>query len=203
MELKLAPEEGIIKSWDYACSLVANERAKQDEVKQTKLNITLTNKRCVLQQETGLNIERREVLLKDVCGVTTERKVMISSSKRTVGKVIIGILFILAGLLLFVSSSILKIDIPIVVRVVGGILFILIGVFLCSSGKETTLTAFAIKIYTRTLNCDVISDSIGFGFLYNPKKKEKSDGAIVTLFVDPAIIKDIIENIGALIVENS
>ncbi len=205
MELKLAKDEELIKSWEYACSFVETKNSKVDENNITRCNIALSNKRCVLQREKGLNIERREVFLKDVCGITTERKVETSSSKKTIGRIIGGILLILVGafLLFGLLSSMIDVEIPMWIRFVGGILLIIIGIWLCSKGKEESMTAFAINIYTRSISCDIISDAVGFGFLYDVKKKEKSDDGIITLIVDRTIVNDILENIGALIIENS
>ncbi len=61
MELKLAKNEQIVKSWDYALS--GSTFSKKKKVQH---NLTLTNKRVITSAQNDISLERHEIPVKSI-----------------------------------------------------------------------------------------------------------------------------------------
>ena len=68
MELKLAKDERIIKSWDYAIE----GRMFQGKEKKVKSNLTITNKRLVATQHSDIYLKRDEIPVASIKSISGE-----------------------------------------------------------------------------------------------------------------------------------
>lgn len=68
MELKLAKDEQIIKSWDYAIS----GKAFQKKSKKIQSNLTITNKRLIASQFNDIYLKRNEIPVEAIKNISGE-----------------------------------------------------------------------------------------------------------------------------------
>lgn len=68
MELKLAKDEKIIKSWDYAIE----GKMFQGKEKKVKSNLTITNKRVIASQHSDIYLKRDEIPVSAIKTVSGE-----------------------------------------------------------------------------------------------------------------------------------
>ena len=91
--------------------------------------------------------------------------------------------------------------VSVAVIIVGGIILVVVGICHFFGEKGKSEISFAIVIYTKALSYDVLSHAVGFGDSYDPTKMGK-ENSFLTIYVNSAIAKEVVESIGALIVEN-
>lgn len=190
MALKLANNEQIVKSWSVAASATSKNLKNASAIEET-LNVTITNKRLVMQNETASSVKRNEILLKDVSGVSVYRDET-TSVKGYNFFVTLGVLLLLAGLAFIIVKSL---------PTFLGIIFMVFGVIMFFIRIKKINVAFALTVHTRAVSSNIIDFSIGFMQPVNNGKNNKTE--TLYYFVNKEEVFEIADVIGSLLVDKN
>lgn len=186
MALKLANNEQIVKSWSVSAS--TNSKKLKDVAFCDTLNLTVTNKRLVLQNETENSLKRNEILLKDVSGVSVSRNES-TTVKGYSFFLSFGMMLLLIGLALILVKNL---------PTVLGIILMVFGVIMFFIRIKKNYISFALKIYTKALSANIVDFSVGFV----PTTKQPTAPAVF-YFVNKEEVYDIADTIGSLVVDKN
>lgn len=190
MALKLANNEQIVKSWSVAASTTSKNVNKDSAIQET-LNLTVTNKRIITQNETVSSVRRNEILLKDVSGVSVYR----NETKTIKGLrffVTLGIFFLLGAVPLIIIKSL---------PTVLGIILAVFGVAMFFIRPKKINVSFALKIYTKAVSSNMINISVGFNDADLSTKASNAES--LYYFVNKEEVYDIADVIGSLLVDKN
>ena len=151
MELVLAPEEKVVKSWKVA-TLVGEANAQTTSSVSSNVELTITDKRVVMNSQAAGSVKRDEVLLKDVVGVSVQQKKTTNNPSKTASVAVGIILILLAVVMLVLAGNGEEVDLPEEGQIAFTILGIIVAViaFVCLFAKiQQTNMAFSINIHTR------------------------------------------------------
>ena len=184
--MTLAKDEVVIKKWDYA-------KIDQKELKTTS-TLEVTNKRVVHTVESQNLIARSEVMIDAIQGVSYkyETEKINPSKKGFVAMIILGILIGIFGIL---SNQ--YADAPIYATVlfaIVGLLLLFSGVLNLRSAKSEVDGMFYVEIKA----LGVTEEFMGI----QKKKVFATDNGVILIKVDGTLIKEIIDTLGAIIIEN-
>ena len=173
----LSKEEGVIKEWKYAVS--------KKGVEKTEANLVVTNKRVVHDIKNYHSISRTEIPLKEIKSVH-----YYSNSKLSVGAIFAIIIGIVSAILGFVlmgkagdAAGIAAIPI------VFGVILVIAGIIGLSK------SAFTMVLYTHGIFTEVLN--IGASAIKSKRKK----GGKIKIKVDKNVAADIIDSLGAIILD--
>ncbi len=195
MPLKLSQEEQVIKSWDFASISVGAEKSKTPNA-TSNMNLTVTDKRMILQSESEQHLARKEVLLKEVAGVGVGRSLTRTKPPR-VGAIILLLLSIVGFVFAFTGrgSAILT------AGIILGVACLIISIALfCIKGKE--IIAFELSIYSKASSANIIDAYYG-GNVYQENRKNSQKNLVMQISLSKEAVYEIADTIGALIAQHN
>ena len=180
--MKLAKEETLLKEWEYAETTVKGQKSIS--------KLTVTNKRIVADTRGMGKVERQEIPMSAVKGVSCSYER--SAPRRGLVRIILSALFIILGIVLFVQG----IDMDEISLLLVSILIIMIGIFLLGI---KTRSGFILAITTYGEEGSPLA--LGASNLTG-KNKAVATTAQIQVQVKDLVVMDMIETIGAIITEN-
>ncbi len=182
--MKLAKDEVLLKSWDYA-------KSKQGSEKVTHL-LEVTNKRLVMTEDSNRGLERTELPLSTVKKV--HGKTFVPSKVGAILKIILAVIILIAG---FVVSGLKELQvieglgmIVILIAAVFAVILIIQAILLLKRG------AFELTIITAGYETE------GFNIGVQRLGKLKANTAKVKMNVHKEVANEILDELGAIIIEN-
>lgn len=195
----ITKDERVLKRWDYA-----TVKSKKNKMTYT---LTVTNKRVVYEEKNATERERREIPIKAVksVGIFKQRS---SNEKalRTGARVflILACISTVIAITLLVGCLIKKIPISenaeLTVFLVAALMYVLVGVifnFLANKSKLKVNFSLVLTTYGQE------GESMRVGMIASLRRlfKNAMEG-MVKIKVSDTVTEEIIETIGALIVDN-
>ena len=175
----LSKDEGVIKEWNYAVSKKGMEK--------TEASLVVTNKRVVHDVKNYHSISRTEIPLKEVKSID-----YYSNSKISIGAVLAIIFGVVLAIVGFVLMGKLGDDAGIAaIPIVFGVVLVIAGIIGLSK------SAFTMVLYTSGIVTEMLS--IGASAI-KPKRKRKRGGK-VKIKVDKNVAADIIDSLGAIVLD--
>ena len=173
----LSKDEGVIKEWKYAISKKGMEK--------TEANLVVTNKRVVHDIKNYHSISRTEIPLKEVKSVHYYSNSKLSL--RAVFAIILGIIAAIVGFVLIgkAEDAAAVAALPIII----GIVLVIAGII------GLTKSAFTMTLYTHGVFTEILD--IGASAIKSKRKKS----AKVKIKVDKNVAAEIIDSLGAIILD--
>lgn len=186
----LAKDEVIVNEWEYATS-----RTKKIKTKHV---LVVTNKRIVSTVESPRKITQREIPVSSVQNVSVTHET--PSRVRPILSIIFGILFMIAGVGALVLSFGEMAQNPVVTYSMlgGGVFFLVLGLIMMIVGiRHLNQGSFMLELSTNMVP-EYELMSVGFEKMFGSRRVS---GA-VKLYIDNSVAKDIIDTLGAIIIDN-
>ena len=186
----LARDEVILNEWEYASSI-----SKKVE---TSHSLVVTNKRIVSTFESPRKLVQREIPISSVQNVSITHE--IPSFKKAIFSIVLGIFFLIAaigclalGLLGGLEELVLKIAVCVVAvaLLIWGIAALLVGI------KGLNQGSFVLELSGNSFPESTLM-TIGFDKIFTKKRPSKR----IQLYIDNKMAKDIVDSIGAIIIDN-
>ena len=186
----LAKDEVIVNEWEYATS--------QTKKVKTKHCLVVTNKRIVSTVESPRKLTQREIPVNSVQNVSVTHET--PSKVGAVLSIIFGILFMIIGAMSLVLSFGATNQTPIIKYVmlgVGAVLLILGLIMMVLGIRNLNQGMFLLELSTNNLP-EYELMSVGFDKIFGSRRVSSS----VKLHIDNAVAKEIIDTLGAIIIDN-
>lgn len=185
----LAKDEVIVNEWEYATS-------KTKKIK-TKHVLVVTNKRIVSTVESPRKITQREIPVSSVQNVSVTHET--PSKVRPVLSILFGILFMIAGVgALVLSFGQMENAIVKYSMLGGGVFFAILGLIMMIVGiRHLNQGSFMLELSTNMVP-EYELMSVGFEKMFGSRRVS---GA-VKLYIDNSVARDIIDTLGAIIIDN-
>lgn len=185
----LAKDEVVVKDWEYAKSIVKSGR----KVVETVKTLTVTNKRIIAGSKNPTRTNYEEVPLSAVKNVSVSHYQ--PSKLSAILMIVFGVLLIVAGVLF--ATAIPSEGNP--TGIVFMIIFAIVGLILIVKGiKNLNQGVFTLVLTTAGVQSELMS--LGFFRVFRNGKKVKTE--TVKVKIDNTVAKEIVETIGAIILEN-
>lgn len=196
----LAKDEVVVKDWEYAKSIVKSGR----NVVETVKTLTVTNKRIVAGSKNPMRTDYEEVPLSAVKNVSVSHY---QPSKLS------AILMIVFGALAMILGVVLGVVIPNntgmdsttgvytsdSTNIVYMFVLVVVGIILLVKGiKNLNQGIFTLVLTTAGVQSELMS--LGFFKVFRNGKRVKSE--TVKVKIDNTVAQEIVETIGAIILEN-
>lgn len=183
----LAKDETIVKEWEYAKSRTA--MGFLDKV-ETKSTLTVTNKRLISTAKSERKVEKKEIPLESIKSVSYSHEV--PSKLSAIISIALGIITIILGILLMNSDEMEDALLGMV-----GLAIIVIGVVLIIRGiKRLNQGIFTMVITTFGREGEALE--IGAARLF----KKLAKGGKLKVQINNDIIDEIVDTLGAIIIDN-
>ena len=180
----LAKDEVIINEWEYATS--------KSKKYFSKHSLTVTNKRVVNRVQSKRKITQREVPVSSIQNISLSHE--IPSKFCAIFLIVLGALLMCVGAVLLMG--VINIVMPLISLIVGAVVLI-IGLILVICGiLRLNQGAFYLDLSTFYEEHQLMS--VGVERLYG----KKNIGSSVKFKINNDIAKQIIDTIGAVIIEN-
>ncbi len=173
----LSKDEGVVKEWKYAIS--------KKGVEKTEASLLVTNKRVVHDIKNYHSISRTELPLKEIKSVH-----YYSNSKFGIGAIlaiILGVVAAIAGFVLMGQAG--GVAGIAAIPIVFGVILVIAGIIGLSK------SAFNMVLYTHGMFTEVLN--IGASAIKSKRKK----AAKVKIKVDKNVAAEIIDSLGAIILD--
>lgn len=188
--MKLAKDEVLVKSWDFA-------KSKQGSEKKNHI-LEITNKRLVLSEEGNRGIERTEVGISSISKV--HGKTFVPSKFGAIMRIILAIVLVIVGAVLpgllgeKTAAMLKELSLDLIILAVAFIIAVILfikAILLLMRG------AFELTIWTAGYQTE------GFNIGVQRLGKFKASTAKVKMSVHKDVANEILDELGALIVESN
>lgn len=186
----LARDEVIVNEWEYASSI-----SKKIE---TTHSLVITNKRIVSTVESPRKLVQREIPISSVQNVTVTHET--PSFKGAIFSIVMGILCILLSIAAFVVSFTSFAD-KLVFLIIGlsvGVVLLILSIVLIAVGiKGLNQGSFTLELSSNILP-EYGLMSIGFDKIFSRRRTATK----FQLYIDNKVAREIVDTIGAIIIDN-
>ncbi len=186
----LARDEVIVNEWEYATSVTKNI--------ETKHCLVVTNKRIVSSVEGPRKLTQREIPLNSVQNVTMTHET--PSFAGAIFSIVFGIILLILSIVSFALAftAFAESLVPMLVCIMLGFILFILSITAISSGvRNLNQGAFTLEFSGNTLPEHGLM-SIGFNKMFANKRNRGK----VVLYIDNVAAKEIIDTIGAIIIDN-
>ncbi|MBQ7369877.1 MAG: hypothetical protein IJW58_02760 [Clostridia bacterium] len=196
----LAKDEVVVKDWEYAKSIVKSGK----KVVETVKTLTVTNKRIVAGSKNPTRTDYEEVPLSAVKNVSVSHYQ--PSKLSAILMIVFGVLAMILGVVLGVvipnntgTDSTTGVYTSDSTNIVYMLVLVVVGIILLVKGiKNLNQGIFTLVLTTAGVQSELMS--LGFFKVFRNGKKVKSE--TVKVKIDNTVAQEIVETIGAVILEN-
>ena len=186
----LSRDEVIINEWEYAI-------AKRKRV-ETKHALVVTNKRIVSTVESKRKITQREIPVNSVQNISVMHET--PSLFGPVLAIVLGVLFMIIGAVAaFLGLTSFKENLTIMAICLGaGALLIIVGlIMIIVNAKRLNQGAFMLELSSNMLQEHELM-SVGFDKMFGSRRTDRG----MRLYINNDVARDIIDKLGAIIIDN-